>query len=141
MKTKTLKVRIVNPAAKADKLGDEYASAKEVEKAAVAATKQVTSDIKAFAESKGVENGKEVIVSGKTWEVGYVDAEPSNVVDTEATKKALPARLFNQVAVLAVDEAKLGELVRQGKVTQAQLLACCVEKGGSRRVIVRRVKP
>jgi hypothetical protein len=141
MKLKTRKVP--NYALTADQLGFKYNDAKILESEAKEALAAATANIKSVSKSIGHTNGKETTIQGKTFEVGFMEVEPSMSLDPARVRRVLFNRpsILGMVTVKTISEEKVAELVRKRLITQKQLLKMCVPKGGGQRVIVRKLKP
>lgn len=111
----------------ADELGEAYEAAKEKESVAKAQMSRANERIKAVALSEGTVEGKDTVLTGKTFRIGFKTCDGSPSVDLEAFKKLFRKRgtilnaVLKSVVVESADEKAVEKLVQDGKITSAEL--------------------
>ncbi len=121
MKIKTKKVPPVKGALKlkADQLGREYQNADEIAKQACVVLDRKKKEVKKLAHKYGVRFDKEVLVEGKQFDVGFVEADGRSSFDPTLAETLLPPRLLKLCQSPQIDQGKLEQLVLDGKVPNA----------------------
>lgn len=131
---------IITPEVRADQLGRQYVDAQEIIKVEQAKADAANTEIKELAEKHGTKTGKETIIAGSNFVVGFLETEASKTVSYELAKKHLPPQVFVRCTMETLDPKKVEALVDAGVISAAQLLKIVtVARAGSKRLIVKKV--
>lgn len=141
MKLKTRKKQAPNASAVADQLGHMYEEAKESEKSAKARADRANESIKALADDAGEDQGKERLVRGVKYEVGYTVCEPSPSADVEKAALVLDTKRLAQITktVVVIDEKLLEKAVQTGTIAAKELMKFIVPGKPFKRIVCRPV--
>jgi len=135
---KIRKKKVVDTEKLADDLGVEYAAAFEKAKTADGIKHEVATRIKAIAEEVGEAEGDRRLIRGSHFVVGFVTIEGQKIVDW-ALFKAQNAKLYSSLVSPAIDEQKVEEAIKDGRLPRALLKKYLVNKTApSKRIIVER---
>lgn len=125
------------PKAAADALGQKYTDANEACKTYAAEKEQASEQIKQLARDYAPE-GKERLIEGDSFIVGFQTTANSKTVSLELARKVLPVHILRQCLTEAIDPYLVEKLVNEGKITAAQLLKMTVvSRIGGDRVVVK----
>jgi hypothetical protein len=121
-----------------DELAQEYLAAKEVEKAASSAEKRLNEKVKTTARVWGVVRGKDTLVEGKKFEIGFTRCDNTEGIDPVVAKKLLPPEVYRACLVPVINGDKVAEFVERGEVDLKTLNKMRITiRMGAERIIVR----
>jgi hypothetical protein len=104
----------------ADTLGIEYMRLKEKQGAVALEVEKTTKTIKILADEKGEERGKNIIVEGDEYTVGYTLREPTPEIDFKKMFLILP-HMRKMLCSFQPDMAKVEKAVKEGKLKRSTL--------------------
>jgi hypothetical protein len=127
--------------AKADRLGEEYEANKERMSAIAQKQDSLKSIIKQFAEKCGQGKGKRIVVTGDSYEVGFITPEPTQDIDYNKLFELVPG-LKAKITRPMVDEKFLSREIVKGKVSRKVLAKCLLppSKEPEKRIYVAKLK-
>lgn len=121
----------------ADKLGQQYTTARETEQTAAQAKQEVAEHIKRLGAAHGVCKGATQLVAGEEWEVGVQTAAGAATIDWVRFGQVYP-KLAARLSSVQIDETKVARALSNGTLS-AELLNKFTTRGSpTQRVVVRR---
>lgn len=129
------------PGAVADQLGNYYDELGESINTLSRDRDKVKDKVKNLAVKHGKKSGKETIISGNIYEVGFQDVEDSKVFDPVLAEKLLDEKTYRNLCRLQIDQKKLEKAVLTGIVSNRLFLKMFVQsRKGSQRIVIRQKK-
>jgi hypothetical protein len=124
---------------KVDTAAREYLAAKEQQDVVADKVTKCSSSIKDWAREEGVKLGKEVLLTGEVYEIGFLKCDDTKAIDPVRAKKLLTASQYQACLKEVIDEAAVEQLVAQRKIPAEIFLRLLqVTRKGSDRIVVRR---
>lgn len=111
----------------ADELGSKYMGYTDSIKDLVSALNAIKNRIKSLAKKNGSEDGKQVIVRGEQFVVGFIIPEPSEELNIKKLRKLISNEDWLEISSRALDEKKLEKAIRAGNISRSDI-AKCMEK-------------
>ncbi len=145
---KTRQAKSIAARKPADELADTYLAAKEQEGVIKGRLERANAAIKAVARSSGIAEGKDTVLYGDEFKVGFKTCDGTPEVDILKMKTVLSRkgglRILNEVlkstTVQTVDEKKLEKLVAAGEITVKELNQFLKPAKSFERLVCERIK-
>jgi len=122
---------------KADELGTEYMASKEVIKQTQENLSNISAAVIALASKKGTRRGKQMLVDGDVFSVGYTLRAARGEFDLAKLKKLVDKKTFMSITSRVIDSRKLQDSVAEGVIKRSVLAKCYVEGPPSKVVAVK----
>ena len=125
----------------ADELGEQYTGIREKITALGRQKDNIREDIVDLAEDVGVEEGKQTIVRGDKYIVGFITTTPTPVLDYKKLRQQISPDQWTQITQRIVDTELLETAIQTGKISRKIISRCLVksDKTPQRRVLVSKI--
>lgn len=120
----------------ADELGEAYTTAKEQGGVYKAQADRANESIKALAAAVGVEEGKQQVVRGAKYVVGFTNCDSSPVLNQERARKLLTPEQLKKCQVSVISPELLEKLVASKVVSRQKFLQMMDFPKGAQKIYV-----
>jgi hypothetical protein len=110
---------------KADQLGQQYEDTNGAIKDLNKSKENTADEIKEFASVEGETSGKQTLVYGDKFAVGYVTTDPGQVIDEKKLFRLRPD-LYKTLTKRVLDEDRLAQAVKDGTLKRKTLAKCFI---------------
>jgi hypothetical protein len=117
----------MTPQEKADQYGQEYDDLGAQIKDLASSKDKTASLIKGLADKHGQTEGKQTLVHGQRYSVGFITTDPDKVLDHGKLQRALDNDTWVSITTRVVDEKKLSYAIVKGKIKRKVIAACLVQ--------------
>jgi hypothetical protein len=107
-----------------DNLAKSYFSLRDQVESMVAQMERTKEQIKSYAESEGVPDGKSKLLFSRHYVIGYSESTPGPEIDPAKLRTKVTTFVWNQLTTLVVDPEKVMALVDSGNLSKDVFLKC-----------------
>lgn len=124
-----------------DKFGEEYESKREAVAALVSDFDSIKKEIRDLVEREATQDGKHMMLTGKSWKIGYVLADREPTIDLKKAVRLLPPLVYlTLLAEPAIDPQKLVDAIQRGVIDPKLANKFLIASPSQKRTMVKRIK-